>query len=400
MTQLTQPASASRIKIPAIEDYLHELTAENPVGPSLRYDFVYDEIRTSRLEDDPRLSMGIWKTELKRADWGKIEKLCTEALLHKSKDLQIAAWLAEAWIILDGCEGYLRGIDLLSGLCQEFWPSIHPQPAEGQEMESRNLIFEWIDSTVSSRLLNLPLTHSTTDQASLGLGFLKSAQHADAAQKRSDKAGKTPVMKNDPKNGESLEEFQKSLSQTSWDYLSTQHENMFKAITVTENFKELLTTLWGNEAPAFSTLLKTLKEMDRVVAMELQKRPPPAPAVTLPAEKKDIPSPPAAVEGTSIPPVPASPLPPTPPVPLDGEGNMADFTEKRIIRTRHEAYRQLDLIAAFLEENDPHSPAHQLIRQLIRWENHNILDIFGEIAQSPQDLAILMRLLGSSAEKG
>jgi len=65
------------------------------------------------------------------------------------------------------------------------------------------------------------------------------------------------------------------------------------------------------------------------------------------------------------------------------------------LTTRKDAYKLLDIIAAFLEENDPHSLAPQLIRQLIRWENKNILDIFKEIAQSPQEYETLMKVLGA-----
>src|SRR3954466_7875274 len=91
------PASSLRSPIPSIEVFLQSLSHDQPVGPSLRYEPVYDDIRLSREEDDARLSMGVWQRDLKQADWYKVEALCVDALLNTSKDLQIAAWLTEAW---------------------------------------------------------------------------------------------------------------------------------------------------------------------------------------------------------------------------------------------------------------------------------------------------------------
>ena len=58
MTDLSSPPpSVFTSKIPNLEDFLKNISPEDPAGPSLRYEIVYDEIRLSRQEDDPRLSM-------------------------------------------------------------------------------------------------------------------------------------------------------------------------------------------------------------------------------------------------------------------------------------------------------------------------------------------------------
>jgi type VI secretion system protein ImpA len=110
MTKQSSP-SLIRKPIPELDTFLKVIQNDPPVGTSLRYELIYDEIRLSRQEDDPRLSMGIWKTDLKRADWNKIETLCIDALINKTKDLQISVWLTEAWVCLDGIQGYTRGLN-------------------------------------------------------------------------------------------------------------------------------------------------------------------------------------------------------------------------------------------------------------------------------------------------
>lgn len=371
------PSPSARTKRPEASFFSNPLSPQDPIGPYLRYDPIYDDIRLWRQEDDPQLSMGIWKTDLKYADWGKVEQICIETLSTRSKDLQIAAWLAEAWTSLDGIEGYTRGIQLIENLCQNFWPILHPQPQNEGDMENRDLLWEWMNETLSTRLLFIPLTQSKLDETSFGLGFLKSAQHADAAQKRMDNTGKSAPKNDTARTPKALDEFQKSLDQTSEAFLSTHQQNLTQAIQATQTLKDTLVSLRGPAAPSFSLLLGTLKEMDRVLTSTLQTRQPsplePEPDMTQPPHTSET------------------------PVPNITPNHSSSYNLD--IKTRQEAYRHLTLIADFLETNDPHSPAHQLIRQLIQWENKNILDIFGEIAQSPQELGILMKLLGSGPKK-
>jgi len=370
---------------PGLQDFLKDISQENPVGAFLRYESLYDEVRLARQEDDPRLSMGIWKTDLKRADWGKIENLCIEALITKSKDLQIAAWLTEAWASLYGVEGYTQGIRLFSNLIETFWKIIHPQPQEDGDMENRLMIFEWMDTAFSSKLLLIPLTQSKFEQTAFGLGFFKSAQHSSATQKRVEKASHSP-SKDPSKATGTTEQFQRSLDQTPDAYLSKHHQNMIEALQITQNLKDALSILLGAASPSFSQILGTLKEMERILKAALQTRePPPTEESALTADRLSL------ENKAPIPAFEASP-PAISPVPLNNL-NQEMPSGKLELKTRDDAYRKLEIIATFLEQNDPHSLAPQFLRQLIRWENKNILDIFGEIAKTSQEYDILMKIL-------
>lgn len=53
------------------------------------------------------------------------------ALLAETKDLQVAAWLTEAWLRSDGFPGVAAGFDLMAGLVERFWDEgLHPQEDE------------------------------------------------------------------------------------------------------------------------------------------------------------------------------------------------------------------------------------------------------------------------------
>lgn len=377
---LPLPSSFKR-SVPPLSDFLKIISQACPVGSYLRYEHLYDDIRLYRQEDDPRLSMGIWQTDPKRADWGKIEALCSEALTTQTKDLQIAAWLTEAWTALDNLEGYIRGIHLFSSLVDTFWDTVYPQPQEDGDMDKRLMIFEWMDTAFTSRLLLVPLTQAKFEQTAFGMGFLKSAQHSNATQKRSEKK-KTSARIDPSKEMGTPDDFQKSLEQTPDVYLSGCHKNIQEATQETQKLKDILSTLLGAASPSFSQTLRTLKEMERIVATTLQMREPPPAQEPLPetlettTQSPDAPIVEDLLSNSASPENPASKLP---------------------LKTREDAYRQMEAIASFLEQTDPHSLAPQLLHQLIRWQNKNILVILEEIAKTPQEHDILMKILGRTS---
>lgn len=412
--------TVGRRPIPKLEDFAQCIMGDSPTGTSLRYDLLYDEVRRSRQEDDPRLSMGIWKTELKKADWAKIETLCTDALITKTKDLQISAWLTEAWIALDGIEGYIRGVQMTSDLCNTFWKDIFPLPQDNGDMENRYMILEWMDSTMANRLLFIPLTQSRLDQSAYGLGYFKSAQHGDAALRRVDQSRN--VSTDPTKSVGTIEEFQKSMEQTPDNYLFRLQKDITRAIDSTQNFKNALAQLIGADAPSFIKVFGTLREMDRILKTVLQTRQPPSPE---PAEEKsnlveEVPTTehieimpqeeissnteieviqseevPSAQEEQSQEPhshenVEAETI-------IEKESTTTENTQSILtgLKTREDAYRELENIANFLDQTDPHSLAPQLIRQLIRWQNKHIIELLSEIAETPEEYKILMKILGN-----
>src|SRR5579885_821750 len=95
-----------------VQKLIQPVSPESPAGESLRYSQVYDSIKSARREDD-NLPQGIWQTKLKKADWEEVRSICLDALEHRSKDLQIGAWLLEACIHLDGFAGISDGLRVL-----------------------------------------------------------------------------------------------------------------------------------------------------------------------------------------------------------------------------------------------------------------------------------------------
>jgi type VI secretion system protein ImpA len=109
-----------------------------PAGPDLRQDFtpqsLYFRLRDARAEareierrvdHDPSADAGV------PIQWRTVRDLAVQALGEHTKDLEIAAWLTEALVRLDGMSGLAAGSAVIADLVAQLWDSgLHPQPDE------------------------------------------------------------------------------------------------------------------------------------------------------------------------------------------------------------------------------------------------------------------------------
>src|ERR1035438_2233742 len=105
--------------MPLRKDLLNPISAGKPSGESLRYAAVYDKIKEARREDADA-PQGEYKCERKVSDWPLTIKLIGDALANQSKDVQLAAWLAEAILRREGAAGPREELDLIRGYLENF----------------------------------------------------------------------------------------------------------------------------------------------------------------------------------------------------------------------------------------------------------------------------------------
>src|SRR4051794_5385726 len=63
-------------------------------------------------------------------EWRTIRDLGVEVIAGHSKDLEIAGWLTEALLRSDGLPGFAAGVQLMTGLVEDFWDDLFPLPDE------------------------------------------------------------------------------------------------------------------------------------------------------------------------------------------------------------------------------------------------------------------------------
>ena len=244
--------------MPLRDDLLNPIPGENPSGISLRYDRVSDQIKEARTEGDASILGNL--ASPKRADYKLVIKLGEETLATKSKDLQFAAWLTEAYVKREGIGMIEPCLRLMLDLQQQFWDTLYPEIEDG-DPGMRAVPVEWAANRVADILHEAPITKEGLNfyqyRESRAIGYEADAESSDSKREARERAvadGKVTA-----------EDFDKSFAATpkSW-YVA-----MDEALRVS---KETLDTLqifceekYGDDGPGFGKLHTALEEVGQVV---------------------------------------------------------------------------------------------------------------------------------------
>ncbi|MBY0409999.1 MAG: type VI secretion system protein TssA [Burkholderiaceae bacterium] len=364
---------------------LTPLPGSEPSGESLRYAPAYAQIRDARFEEDQNLPMGEWTRPLKKADWKAMEALCTEVLSKSSKDLQVAGWLTEAWTRRYGLDGLLAGAKLLEGLCRDFWDDVHPQAEDG-DIDIRIAPFFWANDTFAQALLLhvplIPLLDTISPYLSLNDWQRASAAEFAAGASRNSKEEGAATRQ---------ELFKQALGHIP--QLVRLDEAAKQAMDAWSTLTQWLDDQLGNESPSLSKVTENLHQIRLAVRSLLQHQDPreaekALPPATTDPEPADFYAQTAAPENDAMQTLnslAASPM-------ADAPQALTAIPTK--VTTRAEAYRLLELAAAFLEQTEPHSPTPYLIKRAITWGRLPLPELMQEVIQEEGDISRYFSLLG------
>ncbi len=314
-----------------IDELLAPISEADPGGESLRYEPVYDEIKQARHEE-PELPQGEWQRERKVADWPKVTKLCREALQSRSKDLQIAAWLTEAWLRLEGFAGLERGLRLLRGLQESFWEHLYPEIEEEDDIELRAAPLEWVGGRLEASILAAPL-----NEAGHGLSNYRLSQRPSGAEEEEE--GPT---------------FDEAFEATPKQWYVDLAASLKACLDELELLDDLCGERYGNVAPSFVPLRDLLEESSRVaerlLAVKREQDPDPLPAEEDAAEEG------AGSGGQALDAV-------------DGPmgAGMVEAPSPGDLKSWDDAAALLGAAAAFMRKDNPTSPAPYLVLRALRW---------------------------------
>lgn len=379
---MMQFPNASEGFSPDLAPLLAPLSEADPVGESLRYAGVYAQIKDARFEEDPTLPMGDWTRPLKKADWRAVESLCVEVLTKSSKDLQVAGWLTEAWIRRHGLPGLLAGAKLLQGLVTAFWADIHPRMEDG-DSELRAAPFAWMnDALAQTVLLHVPLM--PWPEAVPPVICLYDWQKAVAAEFGSGAAERQPG---------SVTSRQELLKEAVHhvDALVVVDSIAQEAVHEWDQLSDLLNAQMGSDAPSVSKVSSTLEALQQAVRSLLQDNDPRSVLADEPAvfeEPWAEGTAPAFTEEYSENAMIETSTEATSPV----SGTSLATSGK--VGSREEAYRLLELAAAYLEKTEPHSPTPYLIKRAITWGRLPLPELMQEVIKEEGDISRYFSLLG------
>lgn len=353
------PAEEGGLHGLAIDPILAPLPGDRPAGASLRSAGDYERIREARREDDASLPQGVWQSELKRANWEEVVRLCSDALATRSKDVQIACWLLEGLIQRDGFAGIPVGLGVIIGLCNAFWPALHPE-IEDQDVSYRIAPFEWMNAHLPQVLYRLPLT-----QPGIVTPNTYAWQHYANALRLEQIHKSSPNAK--PPGGVRLAEFEAAVAATPSAFYRSMLRRLEASLMLLGDLDRLLEERCGKEAPSLAALRGALVNIQGLVQTVLRNR----------GEM------PVMVEQIKAAPRPEPADEPPPPVPYEG-----------VIHDRDQAYRLILEVAEFLARTEPHSPTPYLLRRAHSWGMMPLHELLAEMTSGRNDLAALLELLG------
>jgi len=341
--------------MPLRDDILEAIPGDSPGGADLYYSPLFDEIKQARKHDtdDPQIT---WERAIKTADHRKVIKLAEETLATKTKDLRLAAWLADALIYERGFAGLLEGIQLLHALVEKFWDQgLLPAVEDEEDLEDRAASLEWFGNYFAPEKGASPC---------LAVRYvpLNKNEHGWLRYKESRAVG----YENDPSKAETRaqaleegklapEEFDAAFDKTPKPFYKDASANVKASRESLRELERLCDGKFGQYAPSFRELSKTLEEIDLSVTALLKKKleqdPDPVPVVATTTEEGAV-----AADGT---PGAAGPAVIT----LKSSAELAALAPA----DASEAVNRILAVAQYLRLQEPQSPVPYLVLRALRW---------------------------------
>ncbi|MBA3975423.1 MAG: type VI secretion system protein TssA [Candidatus Solibacter sp.] len=248
------------------DEILKPIPGGNPSGESLRYAAVYTQIKEAAREDDDA-TQGVWAYERKVADWPKVIKLCTDALIKQSKDLQLAAWLTEAQVNREGFSGFLECISLIKALMEEFWETVHPELEDGDsEMRAVPLLY------VASKL-EIPLRRTPITATGLNWYQYKESTAIPTEEDAGSDESKAKIRSLAVQEGKTTpEDVLDALRQTQAAFLEERKGTLAQCGEAIEALDDYCNDRFGDYAPGFRTIKDCLAEIANAVRILKQRK--------------------------------------------------------------------------------------------------------------------------------
>jgi len=361
------------------ERILTPIDGDNPAGEDIREDFspespyfgVKDLQNSARTEERKRRDAfdEDVDTSFQTGDWDPVLEAGEEIQTEKAKDLEVAAWMAESMMRLDGFAGLRDGFRLIRELSEKYWDDIYPRPDEDGVATTiaavTSLNGEEGDGTLIWPISNIPITNGGGDMS------YTSWHHRQAfdlqgldADKRQQRVGEGAV---------SMDLFQSEVSQTSASFFIQLLEDIKEAEDEFKRLGKVMDEKCGQDetgyplSPPTSRIQEAITETFDLV--EILSRDIIARAAPDEEEEEED-------DG-------------------GGEGGGGGgSTRKAGEMTRESAFRELQKIAGFFKRTEPHSPISYLLEQTVRWGGTSLPELLNELISDNSTRDDLFRQLG------
>ena len=336
--------------MPLRNDLLNPFSAGKPAGENLRYSPIYDKIKEARREDD-NAPQGDWKIERKVADWPLAIKLISDALATKTKDLQLAAWLAEAMLRKEGVAGLREVLDLIRGLLENFWDTLYPELDEG-DAEYRAAPLQWVGDRLESAVKRSPLARSGLDWFQYKESRVVGTEEAAAAESEDKQRARLEAI---AEGKMSQEQFDKAFDESPKKFYVSLVETFDGTLESLESLGTVCDEKFGDVTPSFTTLKRALEEVRQTAYILLQ------------VKREKEPDEPVAAPEPAAEEVYEEPAAQAPAAAAAAPARVRTGALSAEPVDREDAIGRVIAAAKFLRHEEPYNPAPYLMLRGLRW---------------------------------
>jgi len=306
------------------------------------------------------------------ASWREVKKLGVEALSTKAKDFEIACWMAEALVRVDGLAGLTDAAALIGGLCDRFWDSGFPRLDDEDGLEGRGaplggLSGEGADGTVMGPIRRYPL-FQRADGSECDLFTWQRAEETAAI---ADNERRNARLQSGIPDFDGLQNEARACAPA----LRAAGAAARKALAAWSSMDAAITARFGGDAPSTRRVAEALQAI-----MDVSARIAGAPVEAAGDEQA-----PAAAEAPAAGP---------------GSGGGAAAPSPRAARTREDVIRQLEEIAEYFRKTEPHSPLALTLQDAARRARMPLADLLAEVLPDASTRRQLLTTLGIHVPEG
>lgn len=278
-------------------DLLDPISADQPAGVDLRWTPEWDRIKEARRADDT-FESGKWaKKEQKISDWPLVQKLVNVALRERSKDLQLAVWLMEANIKLNGFAGLRDSLWLLRELMVRYWDNgLYPTIEDGPE--DRAGPFEWMNDKLMDSVAGISITARSDAGDDYSFTGLQDARHTGSESSYKSTDGEIDTKKKKEfeaaleKGHISMEMFERAIRETRRASYEELHLLFQQCHTEFKELEKVIDARFGDGVVNLPNCRATFREIGDAMAAYLEKKRKDEPATpsSTPADSSAAPS--------------------------------------------------------------------------------------------------------------
>jgi type VI secretion system protein ImpA len=273
--------------------------------------------------------------------WNAVLEHGPEVLTNVGKDLRVTVWLSEGLLRLRGLGGLRDGLLLATGLVEQYWEGLFPQPEpDDEDGDARLLVFRALDGNRQDCLL---------------APALRKLRLSDGAEGEPVRFWEYESGTESGGDGDTPDTILKRLERSAAEFKRDLVEDAEACAAATVALEQALQARCGGDAPGFSGL----RELTGQIADAVR----PFAELTAIAEAAAPPDAPSASAGEQVHDPLARPTP-------QRQANGLD---------RQSAFLQLSEIAAFFRRTEPHSPIAYALENVVRRGNMTLPELLQEL---------------------